>query len=163
MNLDDIKMDEKVHKILIVDDEKEVLEALKATLEDVEKIKCEISTALDGTIALNTLEKQDFDLVLSDFKMPKMDGIKLLKTVRDKYPNLIRILITGYSDMFLALSAINKAEVDHYLEKPWQIDELNFIIYESLKKKLDRENKLRKHFRNEYGNNFRNVKNHLVK
>ena len=152
MYIDELKMDDKVHKILIVDDEKEILEALKMTLERSEEFKSEISLAKNGQSALKQLKKQKFDLILSDFRMPKMDGITFLKEIRRKYPSLVRILITGHSNLFLSMKAINQADVDHYIEKPWHNDELNFIIYTSLKMKLDKENNLRKMIKTEFEN-----------
>ena len=79
MRIDELKMYDKVHKILIVDDEKEVLEALRSSLECADKFKSEISLAEDAKTALIKLKKHDYDLILSDYKMPKMDGVEVLE------------------------------------------------------------------------------------
>jgi len=155
-------IEDNIYKILIVDDEREVLETLKCTLESAEEFKSEIKIAEDGKTALNELNKYDFDLILSDFKMPKMDGIALLNTVKERFPNLIRILITGYSNFNLMRKAMNKAEVHHFIEKPWNNDELTYIIYKSLKTKLARENELRKWLERKYGKEIEDIKNHLL-
>ena len=132
-------LDKKVHKILIVDDENDVLEALSMTLQSAEHFKSEVFTAQNAETALAELEKQDFDLILSDYKMPNMNGIELLTKAMNKSPGPLRILITGYSDIKLAREAINKAQVHNYVEKPWDNDELILTVYEALKRKVERE------------------------
>jgi len=154
-------MADKIHKILIVDNEIDEQQALKKTLESTEKFKSEIIFAENGITALMKLNQQKFDLILSDFRMPKMDGITLLKKAKDRYPDLVRILISGNMDMFLILKAIYKAKVDEYIEKPWRKNELNDIIFELLKKKWDRENKLLEGLRSKYGQNLENVPEYI--
>lgn len=131
--------DNKVHKILLVDDEEDVLEALASTLQSSENFESEIFTAKDGNAALAELDKQDFDLVLTDYKMPSMNGIELLTQAMDKYPKQLRMLITGYSDVEIAKKAINKAQVHNYIEKPWDNDELVLTVHEALKRKTERD------------------------
>lgn len=132
-------MDENVYKILIVDDEKEILNTLSWVLSSTSEFKTEISTAIGSAAALPELDKQEFDLILSDYRMPMMNGIELLTMVKNDHPKTVRILITGYSDINLAKEAINKAEVHHYIEKPWDNDELRLTIHEALKRKDERE------------------------
>lgn len=133
MNNEGRNLDGKVHRILIVDDEKDVLEVLAMTFRNAELFKSEISIAENAKKALIELQKHEFDLILSDFRMPKMDGIELLYKVKEKYPGILRILITGYADIDLAEKAINKGKIHHFIEKPWNTDELIFIINEELK------------------------------
>ncbi len=110
--------EEEIHDILIVDDETKVLEMLKTILENSDAFECDIYTADDGKKALKLLEEKEFDLVLADQRMPGLSGIELLTQVKEMYPNTVRILITGYSDLDVARDAINRAGVHHYLEKP---------------------------------------------
>ena len=132
-------MKNKKYKILIVDDNKEILNSLVLTLKLADDFYSEIETATNGETALVKMMKDEFDLVLADYKMPGMNGVELLSKVNDKYPNTARILITGYSDISTAKDAINKAKVDNYVEKPWHNDELRSIIYRILLSKTNRE------------------------
>ena len=122
-------------KILIVDDEQDVLDALLETLRRAKEFKSDIEMAKEGAGALASLEKHEFDLVISDYKMPGMNGIELLTAVKKKYPRTIRILITGFSDVNVAKEAINKAQVHHYIEKPWESAELRATVLGALKGK----------------------------
>jgi YesN/AraC family two-component response regulator len=122
----------KNYTILIVDDEEDVQNALKMTIERSKLFDCKIFVANNGKEALTKLESEEFDLVLSDFRMPVMDGIEFLDRVREKYPDTIRILITGNSEMDIAKKAISKAKVHNYIEKPWDREELIKIINDEL-------------------------------
>jgi len=123
---------EKIYNILIVDDENDVSSALMMTLKRAKQFNSKILTASDGEKALAELEKDVFDLVISDFRMPGMDGVEFLNKVKEKYPRITRILITGYSEVDVAKKAINFAKVDSYLEKPWDREELISIISDAL-------------------------------
>lgn len=132
-------INDKVYKILIVDDEKDVLDSLQMTLEHAKDFNSEIFTASTGEEALDRMLKQDFDLVLADFKMPGINGIELLSKISNNSPSTARILITGYSDIDTAKEAINKAKVDNYIEKPWRNNELRTTILGALIRKSERE------------------------
>ncbi len=131
--------EDRIYNILIVDDEREVLNALSSTLKRAKQFKSDIVTAENPEKALNFLKEREFDLVLSDYKMPGINGVELLREVKNKYPDTIRMLITGFSDLKTAREAINKAEVNNYLEKPWNNEELRNVIHASLKRKNERE------------------------
>jgi len=118
-----------------VDDEKEVSNALAMTLQFAKLFKSEIELANDINTALSKLNNQEFDLVMADYMMPGMNGVELLKKVKEMNPNIVRVLITGYSDGNIAKDAINNAEVHHYIEKPWENKNLRATVYEALKKK----------------------------
>lgn len=131
-------MTDGVYKVLIVDDEEPVRRALERLVERFDQFKMEVSTAENAIEALDILEKQDilrkhkFDIILSDFKMPGMDGVELLSIVKEKYPQTSRILITGYADINIAMEAINKSEVHSYIEKPWEEEELKQSIFKAI-------------------------------
>lgn len=131
--------DDKTHNILIVDDDHEELKALFSTIQQAEQLKSELSSAKDSKGALYLLEKRNFDLILTDYKMPDMDGVELLKLVKEKYPKILRMLITGYPDIELTKKAVNNAAVHHFIEKPWDNDELVAVIHGALKRKDEKE------------------------
>ena len=113
-----IPVDNKtLYDILVVDDERDILNSLNLVLGYADEFQAEISVATDGQMALEHLDKKEFDLVLSDYKMPGMTGVELLSKVKEKYPNTIRMLITGYTDVAIAREAINEAHVHNYIEK----------------------------------------------
>ncbi len=136
----------KCHKLLTVDDDEEMLNIIKTTLEGIEDIEIKVTTASEPELGLELLESDNFDIVLSDHRMPSMSGIELLSIVRKKYPTIIRALITAYSELDLAKDAINRANVDLYIEKPWTRDKIRKDIKNILKsfdteqsKKIDLE------------------------
>ncbi len=133
--------EEDVYQILIVDDEKEMQEVLKETLKAAREFECSINTAGDGKEGLDRVKKKDYDVILSDYKMPNMDGIEFLKKVRSKCPDALRIMITGHGDLTVAKEAINEADIHQYLEKPVDKDELRHYIYQGLERKKVRESK----------------------
>ena len=128
-----------VRKILIVDDEVEVSKALAMTLQYAKQFNSEIAIASNAKAALAELKKQDFDIILADYKMPGMNGIELLKKVKEINPGTVRMLITGNPEVKIAREAIDNAEVHYYIEKPWENKNLRMIIYDALKKKDESE------------------------
>ncbi|MFO7791797.1 MAG: response regulator [Candidatus Saliniplasma sp.] len=131
--------EENTYDILLVDDELEVLNVLETVIENTDKFDCDIDTAESGEEALDILKEKDFNLVLADHKMPGITGVELLTKVKDMYPNTVRILITGYSDVGIARDAINEAEVHHYLEKPWDNEMIVKTVYRELTRMAERE------------------------
>ncbi|MFW9879060.1 MAG: response regulator [Candidatus Thorarchaeota archaeon] len=119
-------------KILVVDDEHEVQKAIVRTLKKSNLFTCDVFIASNGIEGLRVLDNGQFDLVISDFRMPKMNGIEFLNNVRERYPNIIRILITGYSEINVAKLAITKAKVHNYIEKPWDRNEFIKTVFDEL-------------------------------
>ncbi len=116
-------------KILIVDDEPAVLSILQDIL--IEE-GYEVETATDGQEALIKMEVFPAEVVLSDYMMPGMDGIELLKKIKQSYPHIISILLTGRSDVKVSFKAINQGEIFRFLLKPWDTEELNMTIHTAL-------------------------------
>ncbi len=135
-----MESDEKFN-ILIVDDEEEVLRALKRTLERAKEFDANISLASDAEEAKDKLSRNDYDLVLSDYNMPKMNGVQLLQWVKEEFPDIVRIIITGYSDLETARDAINQANVHNYIEKPWDNKALTDTIHQTIVRKKQRDEK----------------------
>lgn len=115
--------------LLLVDDEDNILRSLKRVLR---REPYEIVTASSGEEALEKMAAQNFDLVISDARMPGMDGPTLLSQIKRKYPRCIRILLTGYADMGSTIKAINEGQIYRYISKPWDDEELKLVIRQAL-------------------------------
>jgi DNA-binding NtrC family response regulator len=107
--------------ILLVDDEPLVLRALKRSLA---REGYRILDASDPTLALAVIARENVDVLITDIDMPKMSGVELVAQVRQQYPKVVRILLTGAATLGSALQAINEGEVFRYLTKPWDVAEL---------------------------------------
>lgn len=110
--------------VLYVDDEQDNLFSFMATF----RIKFKVLTALNGEEALKYLENKLIHVVISDQRMPKMTGVELFEKIQEKYPDPIRVLLTGYADMNAVVDAVNKGKIFHYLNKPWNEEELTMTI-----------------------------------
>lgn len=115
-------------RILCVDDEPGILRALTWVLNK----EYQVSTADSGENALKILKDQEFDVVISDQRMPGMMGADLLEKVSKLRPHAIRILLTGYSDIEYILDSINKGEIFRFIKKPWHIPDLKRIVGEAV-------------------------------
>jgi len=124
---------EKAASILIVDDEEMVLSSLRGLF--TLSTSYQVLEASDPRKALDDLSRTRVDLVISDFLMPRMNGIEFLKEVRAIQPEAIRVLLTGYADKENAIKAINDVGLYHYLEKPWDNEALLSIVRNGLKEK----------------------------
>ena len=134
----------KQNTILIVDDEENILKSLERLLENE---GYRIFLADCGFKGLEIIRHEDIHLVISDHRMQGMDGIKFLNEVKKILPETIRIMLTGYADVDIAIKAINEGEVYRFITKPWNnIELLNTVKqdigYYNLHKELDRLNKL---------------------
>lgn len=123
-------MGKYAHTVLIVDDEVNVLRSLERTLRNE---KYAILTAGSAAEALDILEATPVDLIISDLGMPGMNGFELLKVVKEKYPAIARIILTGQSDTPTVLRAINEGEVYRFFTKPWDNEEVEVSIRQTLK------------------------------
>lgn len=120
--------------ILVVDDEPSVGHTLAALLELETPHKVLVETSPQRAIQLAKINP--LDMVISDFLMPELDGIRFLLEVRGLYPESTLILLTGYADKENAIRAINEVGIFHYMEKPWDNDDLLTIIRTGLDKRL---------------------------
>lgn len=126
-------------RVLVVDDEEGVTQALRRSLR---REGYEISTSNDPKEALQRLKTETFDLVISDHLMPGMTGTEFTKICRDRYPDMIRLMLTGQPDTQMVIKAINEGEVYRFVTKPWDDLELKvtlFMAFEQLD--LMRENR----------------------
>ncbi|MFH1147063.1 MAG: ATPase, T2SS/T4P/T4SS family [Pseudomonadota bacterium] len=111
--------------LLFVDDEENVLSALQRAFR---RENYKALFAGGGAEALKILAAGPVQVIVSDFKMPQMDGIALLRVVRDKYPQTIRIMLTGYTDVPMIMAAINEGAVYKFITKPWNDHDLRLNI-----------------------------------
>lgn len=131
---------EAASRILCVDDEDSVLEALQHLMFDEEWT---VLVARDGKEALALLETTDVALVLSDYRMPGMNGVELLKAIRERHPQTVRMMLSGYAEAYVVVEAINEGAVERFLGKPWDDDELLRALREGMQKfRLVAENEL---------------------
>ncbi|MDH4392075.1 MAG: response regulator [Aquabacterium sp.] len=124
--------------VLLVDDEPSVLSALRRLFRSQ---GYRIEQATSGAEALLVLAMQPIDLVISDMRMPEMDGATLLAQVRQNYPTAVRILLTGYADISATIAAINQGAIHRYIAKPWDDQEMLLVVSEALRRReLELEN-----------------------
>ncbi|RDE24444.1 response regulator [Motiliproteus coralliicola] len=126
---EDAKM-QKRYRLLFVDDEPNVLSSLRRLFRP---LGFQIFLAESGYQGLDILEEQSIDLIISDMRMPGMDGAEFFERVEDKYPDIPRLLLTGQADLEQTISAINKGKISRYTSKPWDDNELILTVNESLK------------------------------
>ena len=110
--------------IMVVDDELIVRESLKGWLD---KFGYAVATAEDARVALERVEREAFDLLFVDIKMPGMDGIELLKRVKEDQPDIIVVMITAHGSIESAIEAM-KAGASDYLMKPFDPEELELLV-----------------------------------
>jgi response regulator RpfG family c-di-GMP phosphodiesterase len=110
-----------VWRILCVDDEPNIVAALRRLFRGT---GYSVTTATSGAEALELLAQAPVDLVFSDMRMPGMDGTQLLEQIRLRWPDTVRVLLTGYADIKSTIAAINSGEVYRYITKPWDDSEI---------------------------------------
>jgi len=118
-----------IPKVLIIDDELNILKSLKRLFLDE---SYEVVTTSDPDYVKKQLEDERIAILISDQRMPRMQGIKVLEMAKQISPKTIRILLTAYVDAQVAIDAINLASVHRYLTKPWDDDDLLKFVRESL-------------------------------
>lgn len=127
-------------KILCVDDEPNILSSLRRLFRAK---GYQVIIAESGKQGLEILNSEPVDLVISDMRMPEMDGSQFLEQVRLKWPDYIRILLTGYSEVHSIISAINRGEIHRYIAKPWDENDLLLVVKQALERKYLLDEKLR--------------------
>lgn len=113
--------------ILIVDDEVEILKVLRKTLED----DYTVLTASRAREALDMIGPE-VQVILSDQRMPEMTGSEFFRIVRERHPDVVRIIMTGYSDMNALIDSVNQGEIFRYLSKPWDLRALLETVREAV-------------------------------
>jgi PAS domain S-box/diguanylate cyclase (GGDEF) domain len=117
--------------LLLVDDEPSILHALKRTLRSS---AYPIVTASDAAQALDQLAHHTIGVIISDSRMPQISGIELLRQVKERYPHVTRIMLSGYADLTALSAAINSGEIFRFIGKPWEEEELKTAVQAGFQK-----------------------------
>jgi two-component system response regulator AtoC len=138
--------------ILIVDDDEVMLETLSEVLK---KRGYEIFLASSGNVALSVIKKNIIDLILLDMRLPDVDGLEVLKKIKELDTEILVIMMTAYSDVQTAVSAM-KSGAYHYINKPFELDELKLLIEKGLETKslINEVRRLHKQQREEHKNSY---------
>ncbi len=124
--------------LLLVDDEPSILSSLRRLFRPQ---GYRILTAEGGAAALELVRDESVDLVISDMRMPNMDGAQFLEKMRRLQPGATRILLTGYADISSTIAAINGGEIHRYIAKPWDDNDIVLVVREALaRRELERQN-----------------------
>lgn len=115
--------------VLFLDDEESVLSSVKRLLFSE---PFDIVTTTDYEEALTIIAKEKIKVVFSDERMPKISGVKFLEMVKERHPDIVRILFTGYTDIATAEKAINIGEIYRFINKPWNSQELKQVIHQAM-------------------------------
>ncbi|WP_224984323.1 response regulator [Geomonas agri] len=127
------------HSILIVDDEPHVISALMRGLDEEPYL---IQGAPGAKEALELMTRRRFKVVISDEKMPGMDGAEFLGIVKELYPETVRIMLTGHASIEATMRAVNSGEIYRFFTKPWNDTELKLALKSALEKYyLEEENR----------------------
>lgn len=123
-----------MYRLLIVDDEENILRALRRTLSvnDGGAHQFDVEIFSSPAAALHRADEVKFDLVLSDYRMPEMDGVQFLRQFRDKQPDAARLVLSGYADLDGLIGAINEAQIFRFIPKPWHDAELRVTLTQAL-------------------------------
>jgi response regulator RpfG family c-di-GMP phosphodiesterase len=118
--------------LLLVDDEVNVLSSLKRLFRP---FGYRIFTAEGGAQGLEIMQRETVDLVISDMRMPEMDGAQFLQKVYEQWPDTVRILLTGYAEISATIDAVNKGHIYRYISKPWEDTDIVLAIKQALRQK----------------------------
>lgn len=127
-------------KVLLVDDEESILNSLRRLLRSQ---PYDVILASNGAQALEIMNQQPIDLVMTDARMPTMDGATLLAEIHRQHPSTMRILLTGYADLTMIIKAINEGQIHRYISKPWNDEEMLLTLRQSLAHQYSERERLR--------------------
>jgi response regulator RpfG family c-di-GMP phosphodiesterase len=126
--------------LLCVDDEPNILSSLRRLFRPA---GYRVLLAESGALGLEVLEKENVDLVISDMRMPEMNGAQFLAQVRARWPDTMRLLLTGYSDIQSIQDAINCGEIYRYITKPWEDGDMLLVVRHALERRALEQEKQR--------------------
>ena len=133
LQLDDMEtevLNGKEHNLLIIDDEVEITKSLTRQFRG----KYNVFTTTNAEEGFAIMEKERIQVVLSDQRMPGMTGVDFFSRIKNKYPDALKLILTGYTDIEAVIGAINEGQVFRYVTKPWNPQELDTIINEAFEK-----------------------------
>ena len=111
-----------MYRIMLIDDEVNILTSIKRLLK--RKKDWEVESFTDPHEAIRRAQTTPFEMFLSDYRMPLMNGVELLEELKKHQPEAIRLILSGYTDLEALLGAINEAEIFRFISKPWEDYEL---------------------------------------
>jgi two-component system NtrC family sensor kinase len=115
--------------LLVVDDDEHVRRALRRVLK---RISRDVLEAPDGATALEILASEPVNVVISDYRMPGINGVELLRIVKERYPAIQRVLLTGQADSAAIEEAVNQSEIFRFIWKPWEEGHLALTIQDAI-------------------------------
>ncbi|NOG45503.1 MAG: sigma-54-dependent Fis family transcriptional regulator [Calditrichaeota bacterium] len=125
--------------ILIVDDQQEILNSMRRIFQR----EYTVFTALSGAEGIKILNQESITVILSDQRMPQMDGVEFLEKAFALQPDAIRIMVTGYADIEASINAVNNAQIYQYIAKPFEPDELKLVVKGAVERyNLTQQNKV---------------------
>ncbi len=127
---------EKQARIILVDDDESIRKTMKTILEDEGYI---VDLATTGNEAIEMTQEQNYNIALLDIRLPDMEGVELLKLMKDNVPRTRKIMVTGYPSMQNAITALNK-KADAYLVKPVNVEKLLELVKEQLQLQEEEKN-----------------------
>ncbi len=134
--MNDPNSSNRTANLLFVDDEPNVLKSLNRLFRSADY---NIHLAENGLAGIEILKNQAIDLIISDMRMPQMDGAEFLTQAAENWPDAVRILLTGYSDISSTIAAVNNGKIYSYCTKPWEETELKSLVKNALEQKWLRE------------------------
>src|SRR5919205_4503650 len=115
--------------LLVVDDDDHVRRALKRVLK---RAQCRLLEAADANAAVALLDAEPVHVVVSDYRMPGMSGVEFLRVVKDRWPRVQRVLLTGQADTAAIEEAVNQSEIFRFIWKPWDDSHLLLTIQSAI-------------------------------
>ena len=120
------------YRILFIDDEEANLRVFRSTF----RWDYEVITAISASVAKDILYAEPIDLIITDQRMPDVTGVEFLEMILPDFPDIPRIIMTGYSDVDSIIEAINRGKIFQYITKPWKKEEIQFIIEKALEESI---------------------------
>jgi signal transduction histidine kinase len=124
------QLEQQDYNLLIIDDEIEITKSISRQFRK----KYNVFSATSAKEGMAIMEKEHIQVILSDQRMPEMTGVDFFSIIKDKYPDALKLLLTGYSDIEAVIGAINEGQVFRYVTKPWNPEELESIVKEAFEK-----------------------------
>lgn len=126
-----------MYRVLVVDDEANILSAVRRVLasipvDQLDGERLTVDTSQDPREALERCNEENYDLVLSDYRMPGMSGVDFLTALAERQPECARLLLSGYADLEGIIGALNQARVFRFIPKPWNDHELRMAVTQAL-------------------------------
>ena len=128
-----------MYRVLLVDDEPNILSSLRRSLATIDARQLDgealhFETFTSPEAAIRRCDEEDFDLVISDYRMPSMNGVEFLARVMEFQPAVPRVIISGYADREAIIAAVNTVHLTRFLEKPWDDEDLRGAVVSILRR-----------------------------